>query len=213
MFCLECNKPIEPDSKLCPYCGTNLEESITESVKSPKVLINERIRRKSYFWKLNLIGALMAAFSLVLPYIYYHSQVLILYPDPDFYGWTWLWGLGINFNESEGFKFFFSFPPYSINYNALIITIIFVSIVYIMFMIAIREKTSGDYNVKNLRKGDIILIILGIVLIVSNIFQLFDMIPVQYPTITTEFFPVGAISAFFAAGIAIFSGTLGLRKR
>lgn len=74
MFCPECNKPIEPDSKLCPDCGTNLEESLTsESVKSPKVLINERIRRKSYFWELNLIGALMAAFSLVLPYLLFIS--------------------------------------------------------------------------------------------------------------------------------------------
>ncbi len=197
MFCPECNNTIKPYWEWCHSCGAQLvKEQGINSISQEVAFKPDQVKRKKYFWKLNFTVAIFIAATLVLPYQFVH-YLIIGPPSQSIGGYWWLLSFGFNYN---------------VHYSVLIFAIIHIILFVPIFNIANVEKNSKSLDVDTIKKRNIILIILGAILIITNIFLLNYIIPPQYPSVLTTVVPVGLILAFLAGGFAIFSGILGLLK-
>ena len=170
----------------------------------------EQVSREHNFWWLNLIGAILAVFSLVFPYKIYH-MVFLHQPVSEIYGFEWLWGIAVTIDGTG-----YIHDHFVLQLDNLIVTLIIECLVLAMLTTAIGEKLSSRLNLRVLRVlrgAHIVLIILAITSIGAGIYELIKAIPPQNPTFTTESISVGSILVFLAGGIAIFSGIFGPKRQ
>ncbi len=119
-----------------------------------------------------MLGAILVAATLVLPYQFFRGLV-IGPPDLEFIGFWWLLGIEVNI---------------SINSNVLLFAMINIAMFVLIFHAATTEKNSKGLDTKIVRTSAI-LIVAGIVLASSNLFLLIFVNPPQSPSVQTTVFP------------------------
>lgn len=91
--CSKCNEPIKPIWDKCPSCGAEvIKERTIDNIGQADTSDQDAFMRESYFWKINMLGAILVAATLVLPYQFFHGLV-IGPPDLEFIGFWWLLGI------------------------------------------------------------------------------------------------------------------------